>query len=268
MRFSYYCPAGGSASSLWGTGEYTSDSSICTAAVHAGRIAFATGGAITIELRAGRASYTGSARNGVTSSSYGSYGCSFAAVAPACAAAFSECGDVCTDVTGDPMHCGACTTVCTAPLTSCVASACACPTGRTSCGGACVDTLTDTAHCGGCSMPCAAGESCAAGVCGATAATWSTNATAYSCATAGVIGSRHTYACPPGGSAGSIWGTDTYTHDSSVCTAGVHVGRITLAGGGLVTIEMAAGLASYAASTRNGITSGTWGTWSCSFTIP
>jgi hypothetical protein len=100
-------------------------------------------------------------------------------------------------------------------------------------------------------------------------ATWTTEALdMFDCADAGVIGSRHTYSCPPGGSANSIWGTDTYTHDSSICTAGVHVGSITLAAGGLVTIEMAPGLSAYVASTRNGISSGSWGAWGCSFIFP
>jgi hypothetical protein len=91
--------------------------------------------------------------------------------------------------------------------------------------------------------------------------TWSTTATAYR----GRIGERINVACPPGGDAGSVWGTDTYTDDSSVCTAAVHAGLITLATGGTVTFEMRPGLDSYPASTRNGIESSSWGTWSSSF---
>jgi hypothetical protein len=41
-----------------------------------------------------------------------------------------------------------------------------------------------------------------------------------------------------------------------------------VAAGGMVTIEMAAGLGAYPGSTRNGITTSTWGSWSCSFTVP
>ncbi len=117
-------------------------------------------------------------------------------------------------------------------------------------------------------MACTAGLLCRAGVCGAMAATWSTSATAYNCATPGVIGTRVTFGCPPAGTASAIWGTDVYTHDSSICTAAVHVGRITLATGGAVTIQMMAGQASYTASTRNGITSNPYGAWGCSFGIP
>ena len=62
---------------LYGTDVYTDDSSICTAAVHAGLISFQAGGSVTIEIRQGQSSYAGSARNGVTSKGYGSWNGSF-----------------------------------------------------------------------------------------------------------------------------------------------------------------------------------------------
>lgn len=78
QRFTYTCPAGGSSNGrLWGTDIYTDDSSICLAAVHAGLITFASGGTVTIEIRSGQASYTGSQRYAVTSSSYGGWPGSF-----------------------------------------------------------------------------------------------------------------------------------------------------------------------------------------------
>lgn len=76
-RVSFDCPAGGSLNNIWGTDIYTDDSSVCTAAVHAGLITFASGGRVTIETRPGAASYTGSTRNGITTGSYGSWGGSF-----------------------------------------------------------------------------------------------------------------------------------------------------------------------------------------------
>lgn len=75
--FTLRCPRDGAAGSVWGTDVYTDDSSVCTAAVHAGRIGLAAGGAVTIQVRPGGASYTGSARNGVTSRDYGAWGGSF-----------------------------------------------------------------------------------------------------------------------------------------------------------------------------------------------
>ena len=73
--------------------------------------------------------------------------------------------------------------------------------------------------------------------------------------------------CPPNGSARNIWGADVYTDDSSICTAGVHAGRITLADGGQVTIEIRPGQAVYPSTTRNGITSLDFGAWNGSFIV-
>lgn len=76
--FTLQCPAGGSVHPTWGTGVYTADSSVCTAAVHVGRITLANGGAVTFEMRRGRNAYRGSTRNGVVSRAYGRYRWSFA----------------------------------------------------------------------------------------------------------------------------------------------------------------------------------------------
>ena len=73
QHFSYTCPPKGNTTGIWGTAIYTEDSLICVAAVHAGLITFQNGGPVTIEILPGQASYTGSARNGVTSSPYNSY---------------------------------------------------------------------------------------------------------------------------------------------------------------------------------------------------
>lgn len=71
------CRPEGEPASVWGTGTYTDDSSICTAAVHAGLIGFEEGGEVTFKLTAGEESYQGSEANGVTSSDYGAWGGSF-----------------------------------------------------------------------------------------------------------------------------------------------------------------------------------------------
>lgn len=77
QRFTFRCAPGGSAGAVWGTDVYTDDSSVCTAAVHAGRITFAEGGVVTFEISAGMAAYTPSARNGVSSGSYETWEGSF-----------------------------------------------------------------------------------------------------------------------------------------------------------------------------------------------
>ena len=75
--YKFKCPAGGKENYVWGSDVYTADSSICTAAVHAGLITFERGGTVTIELRPGQSSYQGTSRNGVKSNQYGPYPRSF-----------------------------------------------------------------------------------------------------------------------------------------------------------------------------------------------
>jgi hypothetical protein len=78
-RFTFRCPPGGSAGrGPFGTDVYADHSSVCTAAVHAGLITFASGGSVTIEIRAGQDFYAGSAgQGGVTSSAAGGWPGSF-----------------------------------------------------------------------------------------------------------------------------------------------------------------------------------------------
>ncbi len=71
------CPAGRTAGAVWGSGPYTADSDICTAAVHAGVLG-PEGGEVTVRREAGQASYEGGSANGVTTSSWGSFGASIA----------------------------------------------------------------------------------------------------------------------------------------------------------------------------------------------
>ncbi len=97
-----------------------------------------------------------------------------------------------------------------------------------------------------------------------TAIDWSTSAASYR----GMNGMRLAFNCPAGGSPGSVWGTDLFTDDSSVCSAGVHVGLITLAGGGVVVIEIRPGAPAYYGTFRNGITSRDYGNWTGSFMFP
>ena len=186
-RYVYTCPSYGVADSIWGTDIYTDDSSVCTAAVHAGLITLAGGGTVTIEIRPGEASYPARRETG-----------SPARATPPGAAA-----------------------------TSIVAAAAAAPGSEMG---------------GATGMP---------------------GPTAFRTYT----GARFAYTCPPNGTPGAVWGTDVYTDDSSVCTAAVHAGLITVAGGGNVTIEMRAGQSSYAGSTRNGITSSAYGAWDGSYVL-
>lgn len=64
------------AGSVWGSGPYTADSSVCRAARHAGAVS-ASGGEINVRITAGRSSYPASERNGVSASQWASYDTSF-----------------------------------------------------------------------------------------------------------------------------------------------------------------------------------------------
>jgi hypothetical protein len=80
-----------------------------------------------------------------------------------------------------------------------------------------------------------------------------------------VEGQQFDFFCRPSGKAYPVWGTDTYTNDSSKCTAAVYAGLITLDEGGAVTIEIRPGEESYEATERNGIPSLSYGSWGGSF---
>ena len=114
----------------------------------------------------------------------------------------------------------------------------------------------------------APGESSAAGTPAASVDTsvedpWRANATLHR----GMDGEQFEYECPAGGQPDTVWGTDFYTDDSSVCTAAVHVGLITLEEGGTVTIEIRPGEDAYEASERNGIETSPYPAWGGSFVI-
>jgi hypothetical protein len=93
---------------------------------------------------------------------------------------------------------------------------------------------------------------------------WDLNAAQYR----GEDGKRIAFLCPPDGELGSVWGTETYTDDSSVCSAAVHAGIINSIEGGRVVVEIAPGEESYDGTEANGVTSQDYGSWDGSFTFP
>lgn len=186
--FTLACTPKGTASTVWGAGTYTDDSSICTAAVQSGLITFAKGGTVTYQIAPGQNSYDGGVANGVTSKSYGSWSGSFT---------FPDAPPGTVTVAAGP-------------------------------------------------------ES------------WSVNATDHR----GKDGTRVTVRCSANGTLGGVWGSGPYTDDSSVCSAAVHAGLITVAKGGTVVIEIAPGRESYQGSTAHGVTSSDYGSFQGSFTFP
>jgi hypothetical protein len=94
-------------------------------------------------------------------------------------------------------------------------------------------------------------------------ADWSTTAEEHN----NHIGKTAAYKCPVKGDPHTVYGSGPFTSDSSVCTAAVHAGYITLADGGWVTIQMQPGVDSYEGTSQQGITTKGWGAYEWAFTI-
>ena len=92
-------------------------------------------------------------------------------------------------------------------------------------------------------------------------ASWQTTATQFS----GREGDAIALYCPPNGEIGSVWGTDVYRDASSVCSAAVHDGRLTVEDGGAIAFYLKQGQANYRASTSQGVTSRAFGRSGTSF---
>lgn len=186
------CTAGAMTGTVWGSGPYTTDSSVCAAALHAGAVA-KTGGTVTVQATAGCASYSASKNNGVASSSYGPWAGSFY---------FPS--------VGSPN----CPGVVQMPTIPAMPSAVA----------ACPSTYQ------------------------------------------GVRGAL-TCQCTSAAFRGQVWGTATYTEDSSICNAALHAGAVAKTGG-IVTVQAARGCNHYSGSTNNGVASADYGAWGASFYFP
>ncbi|QXT38106.1 LCCL domain-containing protein [Gymnodinialimonas ceratoperidinii] len=180
------CAPNGSFHTVWGTGTYTSDSSICTAAVHFGWIAHDRGGVVGFQQVPGMSFYSGSSQNGVTTSDYGSWDSSF-------------------QITG------------ARPLTG-----------------------------------------------GIRRITWGDSAD--SLGVGGAVGQVFAFECPTNNNAGgTVWGTDVYTSDSSICGAATHRGLVTPSRGGTVTVRVLGPQAAYAGTMRNGVATSDYPSWPRSF---
>lgn len=282
-RLAFFCPGGGSASSVWGTDMYSDDSSICTAAVHAGVIGWG-GGVVTIQIQPGMPSYQPSTRNGVTTQSWPAWTGSFS---------FANGGGV----TADPqawgrnaqgyigqsgpitMNCPgggspgsvwgtdyytSDSSICTAAVHAGVINM-----GR---GG----TVTFYMSGGLSAYPGSSRNGINTSTWGSYTSTFAftpnppSNARGISWSTDGAsvvsTGQSAVVLCSPGGSASSVWGTDVYSSDSSVCTAAVHAGVIGW-NGGAVMVTGVGGQPQYIASSRNGVSTSSWGSYHSSFVV-
>ena len=73
----YFQVTGTTTGSIWGTDVYTDDSSLATAAVHVGILRNGQKGWVKVTILPGKASYTASTRNGVTSNPYANWTASY-----------------------------------------------------------------------------------------------------------------------------------------------------------------------------------------------
>ena len=74
--FACTCSPGSMGGAVWGDGTYTTDSSLCASAIHAGAITSA-GGKIAVKRSPGCPAYVGVVKNNVTSLTWATFGTSF-----------------------------------------------------------------------------------------------------------------------------------------------------------------------------------------------
>lgn len=70
-----------------------------------------------------------------------------------------------------------------------------------------------------------------------------------------------------GAASGSVWGSGTYTDDSSIAAAAVHAGLLKPGEAGLIRVTTSAGQVAYVASDQNGIKSQAYGPFEGSFRL-
>ena len=66
---------------------------------------------------------------------------------------------------------------------------------------------------------------------------------------------------------GPVWGTDIYTGDSALAAAALHAGAVDQAETAVVRVRVVAPLRSYTGSSRNGVTSRTFGQYGTAYRV-
>jgi hypothetical protein len=271
-----YCGPEDFNGSLWGSSVYTADSSICQAALHAGAVVRG-GGMVVVKGSPGEDDYPSAVSNGVESSSWGSYDWSFtfpgaraSEVATACPANLTEFRG-----SGESLVCSCAPdaiggTVWGTDVYTDDSSVCAAALHAGAIGG----------NGGVVTVVPAPGEGAYLGTSrnGITTQDYGTWSGSFyfvgdADSVAACPGNMTEFrgsdeivfcGCAPGDITGTVWGTDTYTDDSSICAAALHFGAISV-NGGVVAVVPAPGEASYTGSSRNGIVTQDYGSWSGSY---
>ena len=111
-------------------------------------------------------------------------------------------------------------------------------------------------------LPSGADDQMSRGTEAITSISWTQTAQTYRGQTDDVV-----FYCPKNGQLGEVSGSDVYADNSSICSAAVHGGLITVADGGAIAIRLLAGESKYMATTQNNVTSHPLGPWFGSFTF-
>jgi len=318
----YYSVTGSATGVVWGSDTYTDDSSLGTAAVHAGVLAAGQTGIVKVTLQGPKTSFPGTSRNGITTSPWGSWGGSFTIAAPGVpttstpanlaganlsgaslaganlnGATLAGATLVGTDLTGSGLG-GA--NLSGANLSEVVLAAtelgsvdlsngqlAGANLGGASLAGAnlsganlneatLVGANLSNANLSGADLRgaeldganLAAAQLTSANLSGATLAPLGFTLATGTLSTARnqPVGTELYYSVT-GSATGVVWGSDTYTDDSSLGTAAVHAGVLAAGQTGIVKVTLQGPKTSFPGTSRNGITTSPWGSWGGSFTI-
>ncbi len=299
----YFTLTGTSTGSLWGSNPYTADSSLSAAAVHAGVIAAGATKNVKVTILPGLSTYPGSTANGVSSSTYAAYSASIRIDAddggdnpvlsdPSALRSFESVpGGVFRFLVTAKASAGGVwgTNAYTSDsvLASTVVHAGVLSEGQTGIvrvvmGSGLTNFLGSTSN-------------------GVTSSNFGTYVSSYSVTDergsnaivaypgmpenplsdpgtlSGFRGrnSASIYFNVTGSTSGGVWGTGTYTDDSTLATAAVHAGILRSGQKGVVKATIQPGLtlfymyspAPYVASTANGVTSNSFGTFGGSYSL-
>nr|XP_039262352.1 uncharacterized protein LOC120338417 isoform X4 [Styela clava] len=284
-HFNVVCPSGcdSHVSRLWGSVIYTDDSYICAAAIHDGVIEANEGGKVNVWKSDGRSNYIGTSKNAITSKSYGSWTGSFQ---------FTDSENVqqtisCTTQANnyDENHF---TVVCPSGCDSHVSRLWGSATYTDDsyiCAAAIHDGVIEANSGGQVNVWKSDGRSnysgtSTNGITSKSYGSWSGSfqftepkvvqvSDTVQCTTqANTYNKNHfTVICPGGCESNTfrLWGNEIYTDDSYICAAAIHNGVIEADEGGKVQVWKMDGRSSYLGTTRNGVTSKSYGAWSGSF---
>nr|XP_039262351.1 uncharacterized protein LOC120338417 isoform X3 [Styela clava] len=278
-HFNVVCPSGcdSHVSRLWGSVIYTDDSYICAAAIHDGVIEANEGGKVNVWKSDGRSNYIGTSKNAITSKSYGSWTGSFQ---------FTETISCTTQANNyDENHF---TVVCPSGCDSHVSRLWGSATYTDDsyiCAAAIHDGVIEANSGGQVNVWKSDGRSnysgtSTNGITSKSYGSWSGSfqftepkvvqvSDTVQCTTqANTYNKNHfTVICPGGCESNTfrLWGNEIYTDDSYICAAAIHNGVIEADEGGKVQVWKMDGRSSYLGTTRNGVTSKSYGAWSGSF---